>query len=70
MKEKVCLFKLNIHYITKYIVNNKKLVKELSTSHDGLCYKSYLHRQFPLKQLDAAIAPWEFLKQPAISKAA
>ena len=44
MKEKVCLFKLNIHYITKYIINHKKIVQELSTSHAGLCYKSCLHQ--------------------------
>ena len=43
MKEKVCLFKLNINYITKYIANNKKLVQEMSISHDDLCYKSCLH---------------------------
>ena len=62
MKENVCLFKLNIHSITKYIANNKKLVQELSISHGGLCYKSCLHCQFPLKQLGPDIVPRELLK--------
>ena len=47
---KIMFSKLNIHYITKYIVNNKKLVQKLSTLHDGLCYKSNLHSHFPLEQ--------------------
>ena len=53
MKEEVCLFKLNIHYIKL----NKRLVQELSTSHGGLCYKSCAHRQFPLEQSSIDMNP-------------
>ena len=33
-----------LHYKVYYKKKKKKLVQKLSTSHGGLCYKSYLHR--------------------------
>ena len=49
--------KYSLHYNTKYIANDKKLVQEFSTSHDSLCYKSYLHSKFPLEQQSADMTP-------------